>query len=90
MALAGYDPAAAAERLDHSDGGVLFLKLYRHLYPGEKRANANRLDLFVREELDENGTEDGEVPDEGHNQADSEDGRYWARTSDPQLVECHR
>ena len=47
MALAGYDPAAAAERLEHNDGGALFLKRYRHLYPGEKRANANRLELLV-------------------------------------------
>jgi integrase len=42
MALAGFDPAAAAERLEHNDGGALFLRTYRHLYEGEKRANANR------------------------------------------------
>jgi hypothetical protein len=28
MALAGMDPAAAAERLEHSDGGALFHKTY--------------------------------------------------------------
>ena len=87
MALSGFDPAAAAERLEHNDGGALFLRTYRHLYEGEKRTNARRLELLVREELDENGTEDGEVARSGLNQADSEDGRYWARTSDPQLVE---
>ena len=87
IALAGYDSAAAAERLEHNDGGMLFLKRYRHLYPGEKRSNADRLELLVREKLDENGTDDGEEAREGHAQADSEDGRYWARTSDPQLVE---
>jgi len=87
MALAGMDPAAAAERLEHSDGGALFHKTYRHLYEGEKRRQAQRLELLVRNELDEEGTSDGEVPPEGHNQAVSEDGRYWARTSDPQLVE---
>ena len=87
MAYAGYDPAAAAERLEHNDGGVLFLKRYRHLYPGEKRTNAKRLELLIRDELDENGTEDGEEARERDNQAESEDGRYWARTSDPQLVE---
>jgi integrase len=32
MALAGIDPAVAAERLGHTDGGALFLKRYRHLY----------------------------------------------------------
>ena len=87
MALAGMDPAAAAERLEHSDGGALFHKTYRHLYEGEKRAQANRLEALVQAELDEEGTGDGAVPREGRNQADSEDGRYWARTSDPQLVE---
>ena len=87
MALAGMDPAAAAERLEHSDGGALFHKTYRHLYEGEKRKQAERLESLVRAELDEEGTSDGEVPPEGHDQAISEDGRYWARTSDPQLVE---
>ncbi len=80
MALAGFDPAAAADRLEHNDGGSLFHKTYRHLYEGEKRANANRLAALVRKELDENGTEDGEEAREGLNHADSEDGRYWHRT----------
>ena len=87
MALAGFDPAAAAERLEHNDGGALFLRTYRHLYEGEKRANANRLQALVQDELDENDTEDGEEALDGLTQAASEDGRYWARTSDPQLVE---
>ncbi len=87
MALAGMDPAVAAERLEHSDGGALFHKTYRHLYEGEKREQAKKLDTLVRAELDEEGTLDGLEPREGHNQADGEDGRYWARTSDPQLVE---
>ena len=87
MALAGMDAAAAAERLEHSDGGALFHKIYRHLYEGEKRAQANRLQALVLDALDEERTRDGVEPREGHNQADTEDGRYWARTSDPQLVE---
>ena len=87
MARAGYDPAAAAERLEHNDGGALFHSTYRHLYEGEKRSNAKRLEALIREELDEFDTEDGGEPPEGLNQADSENGRYWARTSDPQLVE---
>jgi hypothetical protein len=87
MALAGLDPAAAAERLEHNDGGALFLRTYRHLYEGEKRANAHRLQALVRGELDENDTDDGEEAPEGLNQAAGEDGRYWARTSDPQLVD---
>ena len=87
MALAGMDPAAAAERLEHSDGGALFHKTYRHLYEGEKRKQAERLEALVVAELDEEGTADGEDDRGQVNQADSEDGRYWARTSDPQLVE---
>jgi hypothetical protein len=62
-------------------------KTYRHLYEGEKREQAKRLEALVVSELDEEGTTDGEEPAEGHNQAVQEDGRYWARTSDPQLVE---
>jgi hypothetical protein len=30
--------------------------------------------------LDEDGTDDGEEPREGRNQAVPEDGQYWART----------
>jgi hypothetical protein len=78
MALSGMDAAAAAERLEHSDGGALFHKTYRHLYESEKRTQANRLEAHVRTALDEEGTDDGEEPDEGHNQSDSEDGPNWA------------
>lgn len=34
---------SSAERLEHSDGGALFHKTYRHLYEGEKRNQARRL-----------------------------------------------
>jgi len=40
-------PAAAAERLEHSDGGALFHKTYRHLYEGEKRTQAKRQEALV-------------------------------------------
>jgi len=52
MALAGLDPSVASERLGHKDGGALFLKTCRHLYEGEKRTQAARLDALVRERLD--------------------------------------
>jgi hypothetical protein len=90
VALAGIGPAAAAERLEHSDGGALFHKTYRHLNEGEKRAQANRLEALVQSQSDKEGTADGEEPREGRHQAVSKDGRYWARTSDPQLVELVR
>lgn len=47
MALAGMDPAVASERLGHTDGGALFLRLYRHLYEGEKRAQVGKLETLV-------------------------------------------
>jgi integrase len=87
MALAGMDPAVAAERLEHNDGGALFHKTYRHLYEGEKRTQARRLEALVRAEMDKEWTQNDEEPAEGLHSVDSEDGRYWARTSDPQLVE---
>ena len=65
MALAGMDPAVAAERLEHSDGGALFHKTYRHLYEGEKREQAKRLEALVLAELDEEGTSDGEETRKG-------------------------
>jgi integrase len=47
MATAGMDPAVAAERAGHSDGGALFLQRYRHLYEAEKRVQALRLEAFI-------------------------------------------
>ena len=52
MAIAGMDPAVAAERLGHSDGGALFLRTYRHLYESEKRSQARLLESLVRRHLD--------------------------------------
>jgi hypothetical protein len=75
MALAGMDPAVAAERLEHSDGGGLFHKTYRHLYEGEKREQAKRLEALVRAELDEEGTDDGWLPPGG---AEPSRFREWA------------
>ena len=46
-----------------------------------------RLEELVRNTLDAERTADDEASPEGDDQAVSEDGRYWARTSDPQLVE---
>lgn len=50
MALAGMDPAVASERLGHTDGGALFLRRYRHLYEGEKRKQARKLEQLVERE----------------------------------------
>ena len=82
MAAAGYDPAVAAERMGHTDGGALFLRTYRHLYEGEKRLHAARLDAYVRASLDENGTRVPGTSAERLNQADLGDGRTWDRTRD--------
>ena len=47
MALADMDPAVAAERMGHSDGGALFPRTYRHLYESEMRAQALRLQALL-------------------------------------------
>jgi integrase len=86
MGRARLDAAAASERMDHSDGGALYLKTYRHLYDGEKRAQAQRFDDFVQSELDKEWTKD---PGENRDRPDHEDprsGQYWDRTSDPSRV----
>jgi hypothetical protein len=70
MALAGMDPAAAAERLEHSDSGALLHKTYRHLYEGEKRNQPRRLEALVVTELDEEGTAKGEDDHAQVNQAE--------------------
>jgi integrase len=82
MALAGLDPAVACERLGHSDGGALFLRTYRHLYEGEKRVQAARLDAMVRASLDAAGTDEGGRREDRLNEAESTDGRTWDRTRD--------
>jgi hypothetical protein len=82
MASFGFDPASAAERLGHSDGGALFLRRYRHPYEGERRAQAARLGAQVQAALDEEWTESGVESDESLNHADAESGRTWDRTRD--------
>jgi integrase len=82
MAIAGMDPAVAAERASHTDGGALFLKRYRHLYESEKRVQARRLEAWIRSELDSTGTDGEGEPHSWLNQAAEDDGRGWDRTSD--------
>jgi hypothetical protein len=86
MARAGMDPAVAAERAGHSDGGALFLQRYRHLYEAEKREQALRLEGFIRMSLDGSWTADAAGAEIPLNQADDADGRGWDRTSDPSRV----
>jgi hypothetical protein len=82
MALAGMDPAAAAERMGHSDGGALFLRTYRHLYEAEKRPQAALLEALVRRTLDATWTDAAAESDFPLNEAESGDGRTWDRTRD--------
>jgi integrase len=82
MALAGMDPAVAAERASHTDGGALFLRNYRHLYEAEKRTQALRLEAMVQAHLDASRTDvEGDVIPP-LTQADYESGRTWDRTRD--------
>ena len=87
MAAAGMDPAVAAERAGHTDGGALFLRTYRHLYEEEKRSQALRLEAKIYADLDDTRTVNTAEHENPHASAENDDGRYWARTSDPQLVE---
>jgi integrase len=82
MAVAGMDPAVAAERMGHTDGGALFLRTYRHLYEGEKRVHAARLQAHVLASLDKEGTDDPGNEDERLKQAAQVSGRTWDRTRD--------
>jgi len=82
MAVAGFDPAVAAERMGHTDGGALFLRTYRHLYEGEKRVHAARLQAHVLASLDKEGTNDPGYGKERLNQAAQVSGRTWDRTRD--------
>jgi hypothetical protein len=87
VAAAQMDPAVASERAGHTDGGALFLRTYRHLYEEEKRSQAQRLGAKIAADLDEPWTSGTAEYGNPHDSAESDDGRYWARTSDPQLVE---
>ena len=82
MASFGMDPATAAERLGHTDGGALFLRTYRHLYEDERRRQADFFGARVQAQLDEAWTESDADPDSSANQADCDDGRTWDRTRD--------
>ena len=76
------DPAVAAERASHTDGGALFLRKYPHLYEDEKRSQALPLEALVRSRLDDSRTNgEGEVVPP-LNEADEDDGRTWDRTRD--------
>ena len=75
MAVAGLDPAVASERMAHTDGGALFLSTYRHLYEGEKRVQAARLEAHVRASLDKEGPRTSGDGPERLNGAESGNGR---------------
>lgn len=81
MAVAGMEPAVAAERMGHTDGGALFLRTYRHLYEGEKRIHAERLQAHVLASLDEEGTTHTGTGEKRLNEAADSSGRTWDRIS---------
>jgi len=58
-----HDAKGRGERVEeHRDGGALFHKTYRHLYEGEKREPARKLEAHVHAEMRREGTGDGEEP----------------------------
>ena len=82
MASLGMDPAWAAERLGHTDGGALFLHTYRHLYENERRRQADSFGARVQQQLDAEWTEEERDSELRRNQPDEEGGRTWDRTRD--------
>jgi integrase len=48
MAAAGAHPSVIAQQVGHADGGALVLRRYRHLFPQEGRAAADRLDAYLQ------------------------------------------
>jgi integrase len=82
MASLGMDPATAAERLGHTDGGALFLRTYRHLYEDERRRQADLFGARLQARLDEEWTTREPESDLPLNEADEDDGRTWDRTRD--------
>ena len=80
------DPAVAAERASHTDGRALFLRKYRHLYEGEERVQALRLEPFIPASLHGSWTFEAEGAEIPVNAAEDADGRGWDRTSDPSRV----
>ena len=80
-------PAGCSHRVTRyaaasTDGGALFLRTYRHLYEGEKRVQAARLEALVRTSLDKEGTLGDAAEVERLKQAADESGRTWDRTRD--------
>jgi integrase len=47
MATAGWRPEHIAEQVGHTDGGVLILRRYRHLFPDEMEQQRAKLDALV-------------------------------------------
>jgi integrase len=76
------DPATAAERLGHTDGGALFLRTYRHLYEDERRRQADLFGARIQAQLDEAWTAVSGESDSPLNEADEGNGRTWERTRD--------
>ena len=61
---------------------TLFLRKYRHLYDGEKRKQAMRLEALVRAHLDASRTDDVDESASPLNGADEDHWRTWDRTRD--------
>jgi len=80
MASLGMDPAAAAERLDHADGGALFPSHLSASVRERKTPACWSFGARVQALLDKEWTEDAEASDSGLNEAEEDDGRTWDRT----------
>ena len=96
--LAGDDPAYTAAQLGHTDA-LFTLKTYtaalkrrEKLTPAERKAfdtavDGHEMGTNVATEADDPRTAKASGHEKSPVSGASSDGRYWARTSDPQLVE---
>jgi hypothetical protein len=82
MALAGIDPAVAAERAGHTGWRRAIPAQVSTSDEAEIRPQALRLEALVRAHLDTSRTEDLDEADSPLNEADADDGRTWDRTRD--------
>ena len=97
MARAGMKAELIAERVGHNDGGALIYRRYRHLFPSEVREAVSMLDRMVAEtartpkrearRVVNRWSADAAAPRKTAWLSGETNGRYWARTSDPQLVD---
>jgi hypothetical protein len=97
IARAGMKAELIAERVGHKGGGALIYRRDRHLFPSEVREAVSMLDRMIAgtgenaelgaQRVVNRWSTPTSAPRKSPWLREESSGRYWARTSDPQLVE---